>query len=366
MTSLVSNSYQKAIKEVNELSDSIAETMSSSKPLTFMEVCGTHTMAIHRNGIPSLLPEKLNLLSGPGCPVCVTPVSYLDHAIELARLDGVVLATFGDLIRVPGSYSSLERARAEGARVEVVYSPLEALSLAKKNKESEVVFLGVGFETTAPVVAGSLAQARKENIPNYSVLAAHKVIPPAMKALVESEELDIDGFCCPGHVSAIIGAHPYNFLAKEHGIPCVIAGFDPLDIMQSLLMLVLGCGENEAKVEIQYRRVVRPEGNVRAQELIADVFSHADTEWRGLGVIPGSGLVISEEYEDWDAGRKFKVELPDPIEPKGCICGSVLRGVKKPEDCPLFGEGCNPSHPVGACMVSSEGTCAAHFKYRKA
>lgn len=344
----------------------MAQAMTSRAPLTFMEVCGTHTMAIHRNGIPSLLPEKINLLSGPGCPVCVTPVSYLDHAIELARLDGVILATFGDLIRVPGSYSSLERVRAEGARVEVVYSPLEALSLAKKNKDSEVVFLGVGFETTAPVVAGSLAQAKKENISNYSVLAAHKVIPPAMKALVESEELDIDGFCCPGHVSAIIGAHPYRFLAEDHGIPCVVAGFEPLDIMQSLLMLVLGCGDNEAKVEIQYRRVVRPEGNVRAQELISNVFSPADTEWRGLGTIPGSGLVISKEYEDWDAGRKFGVELPDPIEPKGCICGSVLRGVKKPEDCPLFGDGCDPSHPVGACMVSSEGTCAAHFKYRKA
>ncbi len=359
-----SQKSESVVREIGELRDAIADIMNSGNPLTFMEVCGTHTMEIHRNGIPSLLPRSVNLLSGPGCPVCVTPVGYVDHAIELARLDRVILATFGDLIRVPGSYASLEQERAEGASVEVVYSPLEALQLARNNPEKEIVFLGVGFETTAPVTAASLAQAEKDNIKNYSILSAHKIIPPAMKALAGVEGLNVDGFCCPGHVSAIIGSKPYEFLAREHKIPCVVAGFEPLDIMQSILMLILMCRRNEANVEIQYSRVVRREGNARAREVMSMVYTAEDSEWRGLGSIPGSGLGVSDDYADWDAKRKFKVETPEPREPEGCICGAILCGIKTPPDCPLFGETCNPGRPVGACMVSSEGTCAAHFKYR--
>ncbi len=349
--------------EVRSLAEAIA-ALAADRPLRYMEVCGTHTMAVRRSGLHALLPESVKLISGPGCPVCVTPVGYLDHALALAEQHDVILATFGDLVRVPGSHSSLERARAEGARVEVVYSPLEALDLARRNPGDQVVFLGVGFETTAPGIAASLLAARSEGLRNYSVLSAHKVIPPAMELLAQSEELGLDGFMCPGHVSTIIGTQAYQPLAQEYGLPCVVTGFEPLDIMQGLLMLVRQSVEGRAEVENQYVRVVRPEGNPRARAFLERAFVPEDATWRGLGTIPGSGLAVAPELADLDAAVRFAVTLPEPVEPRGCRCGEILKGLIEPPDCPLFGKACTPTTPVGACMVSSEGTCAAHFKYR--
>ena len=348
---------------VREVAEAIAK-LSQGRSLTYMEVCGTHTMAVRRNGLHELLPQNVHLISGPGCPVCVTPVDYIDHALALALQHDVVLATFGDLVRVPGSESSLERVRARGARVEVVYSPLEALELARRNRPRPVVFLGVGFETTAPGVAASILAAAKEGLENYAVLSAHKVIPPAMEVLAQAEEIGLDGFMCPGHVSTIIGMEPYRPIAEEHGLPCVITGFEPLDIMQGLLMLVRQSVEGRSEVENQYARVVRPEGNPKARAIMEEAFVPADTRWRGLGSIPASGLVIAPRWAEHDAAVRFPVELPEPKEPRGCRCGEILKGLIEPPDCPLFGEACTPATPVGACMVSSEGTCAAYYKYR--
>jgi hydrogenase expression/formation protein HypD len=356
-------SPEKLREELARLSEAISKS-AEGLSLKLMEVCGTHTMAIRRHGIPALLPDSIRLLSGPGCPVCVTPVGYIDHAVELARLPEVTIATFGDLVRVPGSSTSLEKERARGARIEVVYSPLDALGLARKRPEEQIVFLGVGFETTAPGVASSIHQASREGLENYSVLSAHKLIPPAMRGLAASDDLDLDGFLCPGHVSAIIGGRAYDFLAADCGRACVVAGFEPLDILKSVLMLVDQVKRNRPTVEIQYRRVVRPEGNHKAREIMERVFEPADTRWRGLGSIPGSGLRVRSEHEAFDAARRFAVELPQPREPAGCICGKILSGVADPADCALFGNACTPASPVGACMVSSEGTCAAHYKYK--
>ena len=248
--------------------------------------------------------------------------------------------------------------------MEVVYSPLDALALARRRPDRQVVFLGVGFETTAPTVAAAIRQAKKEGLENFSVLGAHKVIPPAMELLSSADDLALDGFLCPGHVSTIIGTKAYDPIAKDHGLPCVVAGFEPLDILQGLVMLVAQIREGRSDVENQYRAVVRPEGNPRAMAVMEEVFEPADTIWRGLGTIPASGLEIRDEFSDYDAARRFEVDLPDPVEPKGCLCGEMLKGTKQPADCPLFGKACTPRRPVGACMVSSEGTCAAHYRYQ--
>jgi len=336
-----------------------------------MEVCGTHTMAVARAGLRSVLPEGLRLVSGPGCPVCVTPVGYVDRALALAARPDVTVVTFGDLVRVPGSARgepgtpapSLARAQADGADVRVVYSPLGALEVARCQPGREVVFLGVGFETTAPAVAAAVLRAREEGLDNLSVLSAHKTIPGAMEALVLSGELGLDGFLCPGHVSVVIGPEPYAPLAERHGVACAIAGFEPEEIVRGLVSLAAQVDEGRPRVDNCYPGAVRPGGNPAARARMEEVFAPADSVWRGVGTIPGSGLELREELSGMDAARRFEVELPEPVEPSGCRCGDVLRGVLDPADCPLFGRRCTPEAPQGACMVSSEGSCAARYQH---
>ena len=330
-----------------------------------MEVCGTHTMAIHRAGLHSVLPENVRLLSGPGCPVCVTPVSVIDTAVGMAREYGVTIATFGDMIRVPGSECSLAGLRSEGHHIEVVYSPLDAVRIAADNPGKKIVFLAVGFETTAPAVAASILQARAENVINFSIVAAHKLVIPALELLVADRKIAVDGFILPGHVSVVLGAEPYRFLAEKHGRACVVTGFEAADIIQGLLMLLEQIRSGKFSVEIQYSRAVRPEGNPRAREMIDRIFEPVDTEWRGFGVITASGLALRENITDMDALRRFP--LKETITPAvtGCRCGEVLRGRIIPSDCGLFGVSCNPDHPVGPCMVSGEGTCAAYYRYSR-
>ncbi|MCL4371285.1 MAG: hydrogenase formation protein HypD [Chloroflexi bacterium] len=332
-------------------------------PMKLMEVCGTHTVSIFRHGIRQLLPEQVSLVSGPGCPVCVTANRDVDWAIALAHQPDTILATFGDMLKVPGSFSSLAQARAEGCEVRIVYSTLDALAIARANPQKKVVFFGIGFETTAPTVACSLLEAEQMGLSNYFVYPVHKVMPPPMKALVDAEEIRIDGFLCPGHVSTITGSEPYQFLARDYGIPSVIAGFEPLDILQAIDMLLVMRAEGRAEVEIQYRRVVRPEGNPVAREQMYRVFQPADAEWRGLGLIPDSGLAIREEYARFDARRVLPIDPGPTREHAGCRCGEVLRGVVQPPECPLYGRVCTPENPVGPCMVSSEGTCSTWFQF---
>ncbi len=327
-----------------------------------MEVCGTHTMAIFRNGIKEILPANINLISGPGCPVCVTPIFYIDEIIALSRKNDFIITTFGDMIRVPGSTSTLEKEKANGADIRIVYSILDALEVALNSPSKKIIFMGIGFETTSPTIASTIIKAEEEKISNFFVLSVAKIIPPAMQALLESGEVDIDGFICPGHVSTIIGSRPYNFIATQYGIPCVIGGFEPLDILQTIFMLVRQIEESDAKIEIQYQRVVKPEGNKIALEKLSKVFKVVDSEWRGMGEIPLSGLEIRDEYAQYNA-RKFNVIVEKTQEFIGCRCGEVLRGIIAPPECPLFRKVCNPEDPKGACMVSSEGTCAAYYKY---
>lgn len=340
--------------------------------LTFMEVCGTHTMAASRTGLRALLPESMRLISGPGCPVCVTPVGYVDHALALAATDGLTITTFGDLMRVPGSADdtkagdppTLVRARAQGADVRVVYSPRDALRLARAEPSRQVVFLGVGFETTAPTLAATVAQAAEDRIDNFSMLLAAKTIPNALELLANAEDLALDGLLCPGHVSVILGPEAYEPVAQGHGVPCAIAGFEAVEILRGMASLVDQVVTGEARVDNCYEGAVRPGGNRKARQLIERVFEPCGSAWRGLGVIDDSGLALREPWAQHDAAKRFEVELPEPVEPKGCRCGEVLRGVIEPADCPLFGGQCTPERPRGACMVSSEGSCAAHYHYR--
>ncbi|GLI38174.1 hydrogenase formation protein HypD [Geobacter hydrogenophilus] len=334
-----------------------------TEPMTFMEVCGTHTMSIYQYGLRTLLPPQVRLISGPGCPVCVTPNEYLDRAVALCRLPGVIVATFGDMVRVPGSTSSLQEERARGADIRIVYSPLDAVAIAARNPERRVVFLGVGFETTAPAIGGSILAAKRQGLANYFVLAAHKTMPKPMGVLSADPDLKIDGYICPAHVSTITGPDIYRFLAEEFHIPCVITGFEPADVMQGVEMLVRQVVAGESRVETQYSRVVRPEGNRKAQEVIREVFTPCDAPWRGIGVIPGSGLRIADAYAAFDAEKAISVAVEETREHAGCLCGEILKGKVTPADCPLFGGACTPESPVGACMVSSEGTCAAAYKY---
>jgi len=335
------------------------------REVTFMEVCGTHTMAVSRSGLRQLLPRNVKLISGPGCPVCVTDTSYIDAAIELARRPGVVVTTFGDLVRVPGSESSLERERAVGADVRVVYSPTDALALARENPDKQVVFLGVGFETTAPTVAWTIKKAAQDGVMNFSVLCAHKTMPFAMEALLKDQEVKIDGFICPGHVSVITGAQLYRFIPERYGIPCVVSGFEALDVMQCVVMLLTQIAEKRAAVEIEYTRSVDEHGNLAAQRLIAEVFEESDAGWRGIGVIPRSGLAIRPEFERWDAAKALDVRFREAKPHPGCRCGDVLRGVIRPSQCKLFAKACTPTNPIGPCMVSGEGACAAFYKYER-
>ena len=334
------------------------------QPTTLMEVCGTHTMVASRSGLRDRLPGELRLLSGPGCPVCVTPAETIDQLLAMAAEPGVTIATFGDMIHVPGSRSSLSRMRSRGRDIQVVYSPLEALELARRRPSRLVVFMGVGFETTAPTVAATILRAAGEGLSNFLVLAAFKQIPPAMCALAGSDETRIHGFLCPGNVSAIIGAAPYEPLALEHGIPCAVTGFEPTDMLEGIFMLLRQMREGRSEVEIQYRRVVSHDGNTTAGELMGRVFQTCDARWRGIGLIPDSGLELAGAFCEHDARHRIPTEVPKaPDLPAGCSCGEVLRGRLIPPECPLFGRGCSPENPVGPCMVSSEGACAAYFNH---
>jgi hydrogenase expression/formation protein HypD len=335
----------------------------SKKPARFMEFCGGHTVTIFRYGIRQVLPQNIEMVSGPGCPICVTANADLDKAIALAQIPEVIIATFGDMLKVPGSRSSLQKAKAEGAEVMTVYSTMDALKAAEDNPDKSVVFLGIGFETTAPTVAASILQAEEKGIKNYYVLSLHKLCPPVIRTLLDAGEVKLGGLVCPGHVSTIIGCHPWEFIASDYGIPCVISGFEPLDILQCVDMLVEQVEKGESKVEIAYKRGVRPEGNQQALKLMEQVFEPAPARWRGIGEVANSGLRLRGKYKRFDAEARFNIEPGPTLEAAGCICGEILRGVKTPADCPLFAKTCMPESPVGPCMVSSEGSCSAYYSY---
>jgi hydrogenase expression/formation protein HypD len=349
----------------NELARQIVQDIRrhSTRPVRLMEFCGGHTVAILKHGLRQLLPPTVKLFSGPGCPVCVTATGDIDKIIALGSLPGVTVASFGDLIRVPGSYASLQQARAEGSDVRIVYSALEALDIARQNPEHQVVMIGIGFETTAPTIAASLLQAREEGLKNYRVFSLHKLTPPVMQAILAAGEAHIDGIICPGHVSAITGSRPYEFIPRDYGIACVVSGFEPLDILLTVDMLVKQIESGRPRVEIAYRRAVRPEGNLRALEMLAQVFDVAAADWRGIGTVPQSGLKLKLSLAEYDAERTFNLQLPVVREPAGCLCGEILRGLKIPSDCRLFRQACTPEHPVGPCMVSAEGACSAYNLY---
>lgn len=338
--------------------------ITAGRPLKLMEVCGGHTHTIYKHGIEDVLPRNIDLVHGPGCPVCVLPMGRVDDAISIARTEGVIFTTFGDMMRVPGSKGSLLDVKAEGADVRFVYSPLDALKLARQNPDREVVFFAIGFETTAPSTAITLQRAQAEGIKNFSVFCNHVTIIPAIKAILDSPDLRLDGFIGPGHVSMVIGNRPYTFIARDHRKPVVISGFEPLDIIQSVHMIVRQLSEGRAEVENQYARVVRPEGNVKALEAMARTMElRPFFEWRGLGFITHSALKLRREFAAWDAELRFEVPGIRVADPKACQCGEVLKGVIKPWDCKVFGTACTPETPIGTCMVSSEGACAAYFNY---
>lgn len=330
---------------------------------TLMEVCGTHTVAIARNGLRTMMPEGIRLASGPGCPVCVTSNKDIDTVIALSRVPGVTIATFGDMTRVPGSTSSLLKEQAQGRSINIVYSPLDALTLAKENPDEQIVFVGVGFETTTPLVAMAIKRAKAMGLKNFSVFVAHKNMPGALETIVADPALKIDALILPGHVSTIIGVKPHEFLAQKYGIPGVITGFEPVDVLQGIAMIMRQLHEGRAEIEIAYSRGVMKEGNPVALAAIEEVFETVDATWRGLGVIPGSGYAIRDEYKEFDAFARFSPEVEPTQEPKGCRCGDVLRGIMAPNECPLFRKVCTPENPIGPCMVSSEGSCAAYFRY---
>jgi hydrogenase expression/formation protein HypD len=335
----------------------------ADRPLRLMEVCGTHTVAIFRSGIKTLLPSAIELLSGPGCPVCVTPVAEIDQAIALAREKAVILATFGDLMRVPGSSSSLQQERANGSAIRVILSPLDALQIAAGHPDGAVCLFAVGFETTSPTIAATVKEAVRQGITNLYLLSSQRLIPPAIRALLAGNRAPIDGFILPGHVSVIIGEAPYRFIAEEFGIPGVITGFEPLDILEGIYMLLKQKKEKRAAIEIQYRRAVVAEGNEHARQIMGEVFAPIDARWRGLGMIPASGLALRQAFTSLDATRHFALPYIEQGDPPGCLCGAVLQGNRRPPECPLFGTQCTPENPIGACMVSTEGSCAAYYKY---
>lgn len=330
--------------------------------ISLMEVCGGHTMAIRRFGIPSLLPFNIKLISGPGCPVCVSGIGFIDKAIECTKIKDVIITTYGDLIRVPGSKSSLEKEKSMSADIRIVYSTLEALEIAKLNKDKKVIFLGIGFETTAPGTAVAIQKAQSENISNFYLLSAHKIMPPVMEVLL-NDEVKIDGFICPGHVSTITGSKIYNFIPDKYKIGCVVTGFEPTDLMQAIYMLAKQINSKEQKVEIQYSRVVTSQGNTKAQAIMNEVFETQNDYWRGIGEIAESGLKLKEKYRGFDAEHVFDLRVEPVKENPNCICGDILRGLKNPNDCKLFMKLCSPENPIGACMVSAEGTCHAYYKY---
>ncbi|UCD20416.1 MAG: hydrogenase formation protein HypD [candidate division WOR-3 bacterium] len=342
----VASNIIKAISEITDCS------------VNLMEVCGTHTMVIAKSGMRAMLPGNLRLLSGPGCPVCVTPQETIDYCIALSREENIIIATFGDMVRVPGTRGTLE---AHTPRV--VYSPLDALTIAEENPGKGVVFLGVGFETTSPTIGATIMEAARKNVKNFYVLSAFKLIPPALDHIARSPEINVQGLILPGHVSAIIGSRPYEFLAETYHMPGCITGFEPIDVLQGILILVRQVVDGKSAITIEYDRVVKPEGNSQALKVLSTVFEVCESRWRGIGMIPGSGLKLSSKYSRFDVRNEYDIEVPESVEPKGCICGRVLLGLSMPFDCALFGKRCTPVDPVGPCMVSSEGSCAAYYKY---
>ncbi len=337
-----------------------------TRPWTIMEVCGGQTHSLVKNGLLNMLPPEVTMVHGPGCPVCVTPLHMIDKAIWLAEQKGVVLCSYGDMLRVPGSKKSLLEAKASGADVRILYSPLEAVKVAQENPGREVVFFAVGFETTAPANAMSVVHAHQLGVKNYSILTSHVLVPPAIEAVMNDPEARIQGFLAAGHVCTIMGMDEYYPLAEKYKIPIVVTGFEPVDLLQGILMTVRQLENGEHRVENQYSRVVRPEGNPAARKIVEQVFSVADREWRGIGMIPNSGWEVQEDLSAYDANRKFNVQIEKVPESTECIAGQVLKGIKKPYECPQFGKGCTPSMPLGAPMVSSEGACAAYYHFSKA
>lgn len=336
---------------------------TSRKSLRIMEVCGTHTMSIFRHGIRSLLPETITLLSGPGCPVCVTAQKDIDAFVELSRIPGLILTTFGDLMKVPGSGSSLAREKAEGADIRIVYSIFDALEIAAGNPDHQVVFCAVGFETTIPTIAGGLLAAREKGLANFTIHGANKLTPPALAALMETDGVEIDGFILPGHVSVITGTNAYRDTFETYDIPSVIAGFEPIDILKTVLILVAQNETEQPELVNAYPRAVSDGGNIKAKAIMDRVFEVCDATWRGIGVIPESGMGLKEEFKNFEASQKFDLDLKDTPEPKGCACGQILMGLQQPDECGLFRKKCTPMSPVGPCMVSSEGACAAWYRY---
>jgi len=341
---------------------SLAGSLAAGRRVRIMELCGTHTMAVARCGLRGLLPANLQLVSGPGCPVCVTESSYIDRAIFLSRQPGVIVATFGDMVRVPGLHGSLSRARADGAEVEVVYSPLQAAELASRRPDKQIVFLAIGFETTAPGTALMLQEARRLGLRNLSTLTAHKRMLPILRALLSSGDVPVDGFLCPGHVSVIVGFGAFEDIAREFGRPCVTAGFDAHQIARGLAEILRQLLAGQSRTASVYPAALA-EGNIAAQGLLSEVFEPADAAWRAIGVVPGSGLALRGEWAAFDAARRFELPEFPSHEPPGCCCGDVILGRREPRDCPLFARRCTPRDPVGPCMISSEGACAAAFKY---
>jgi hydrogenase expression/formation protein HypD len=346
---------------ISDLARRIRE--SASGEYTFMEACGGHTAAIHRFGIPFLLPSNIHLLSGPGCPVCVTGSGFIDRAIRLSWLENTIITTFGDMMRIPGSASSLEKEKSMGADIRIVFSGLDALEIAKAEPGRKVIFLGIGFETTAPGTAATIMEAVEKGISNFYVLSAHKVMPPAMELIIK-EGTSIDGFICPGHVSVITGSSVFDFIPEKYRIGCVVTGFEPVDILQAIYMLIIQVNNKKPVTEIQYRRAVTESGNAIAKNLMNEVFEYCDEYWRGLGVVTDSGLKLRMEFSGHDAEMLMPFPINETAKNDQCICGEILRGLKTPKDCRIFGELCNPENPIGACMVSTEGTCNTFYKYR--
>jgi hydrogenase expression/formation protein HypD len=347
----------KVVKKIEELQSAI------NRPVRLMEVCGTHTVSIFRHGIRDLLPEGIKLLSGPGCPVCVTSIRAVDTVVAISRVKEVIITTFGDMMRVPGDSKSLYNAKSEGSDIRIVYSPLEALKIAKDNSDRKVVFFAAGFETTSPLVAATISEAERAGIDNFYIYSVHKTVPPALKALLNSGDVSVDGFILPGHVSTIIGKTPYNFIASDYHIPSVITGFDASDILNGIMMILKQIINGKAEVENQYTKVVKDEGNPRAVSIMNEYFQPSDTEWRGMGILPESGLELRSRFKHRDILSILNPYVPEGKGPKACSCGDVLRGIKIPSDCGLFGKACTPEKPVGACMVSSEGSCSAYYRF---
>lgn len=335
----------------------------TTRPWTIMEICGGQTHSLVKNGILEMLPKKITMVHGPGCPVCVTPIGIIDEAIHLAKDENVILCSFGDMLRVPGSDKNLLEAKANGGDVRIVYSPLEAVAIAQKNPHRQVVFFAVGFETTAPANALSVVQADKLGLKNYSILASHVLVPPAMEAILSDPETRIDAFLAAGHVCTIMGLEEYYPVAEKFRTPIIVTGFEPVDLLQGILMAVHQLEAGEAKVENQYARVVLREGNKMAQQTIHEVFDVSDRKWRGIGTIPMSGYEVKESYNDFNARKKFNLDFQSIDENPDCISGDIMKGLKKPIQCPMFGTKCKPEHPLGAPMVSSEGSCAAYYQY---